>query len=119
MELDTRGQLSLTIKDKEITLRANFSALSAIEEIVGGDLIIFLSNIQKSNGVVSIPVGKLGRIFYELQKAGGGKMPLGECGDLVMAHGVLPSMKLVLEVLTAAIKAGSDEMKAKGGGDPS
>lgn len=111
-----RGQGTVTFCGREVKVKASFDALVAIEDSVGGDLVLFL---KKMGAQQSIPVSVAGKLFYFMQKAAGERLSLGECGQLLLNNGFAKSTMALMVILSSAMTAGSDEIKAGGGGDPS
>lgn len=115
-EPNLRGVSVVTFGDKQVTLKASFTALTNIEATLKEDLL----TTAKGVAARKLSIMTLAVCLFELSKAGGHKFTLQECGELILGMGMVKAAAPIMNSLGAAIVAGDDAApKGEEGSDPS
>ncbi len=116
-EPNLRGVSVVTFGDKQVTLKASFSALTNIEATLNRDLLSLAKDVASHK----LSLMTLSVCLFELSKAGGHRFTLRECGDMVLGIGMVKAAAPIMMSLGGAITAGQAEatVGAEEGSDPS
>ena len=104
------GEHTLTVDDKDYTLRLDFRAIAAIEDRLGEGVLKAVNRIFQEG---EYRLSELGLILEESLRSGGAKRITFEgAGDLMMKAGLLPTAIAIRELLDTTFEAPPGKPKA-------
>lgn len=104
--LKIRGEHTLVIGSRTLTLKCTFEALAAIEQDLGLGLLLLMQRVSKGD----IRLKDLAIVLWHVAVAGGEKIEYKEAGKLLMDNQYLMLAPKIFEILSASITAGRDEL---------
>lgn len=102
-----KNEKTFLLGSREITLRASFRALAAIEDKTNKAFVSLVQDAAEGK----IKVGDVVIVLKEASKAAEQPLTEQDIDELISSHGVLGTTQALAEFLTIALYGGEDKLK--------